>query len=73
MSHDELISRLDAVITMAGTTDPFGLIDLALVALRSDINAQKQVQEAEDENIEAAYKDWEERNGYPAVCANANY
>lgn len=73
MPHDEILVRLDEVIALASEVDPFSPVDLALAKLRSDINAQKLAQQAEDENIEVAFKEWQERNGYLAVCSYADY
>lgn len=67
MSHSELLAKLDAVIALSGSVDPFGAVDVALIALRSEINADTLAEEAA---LEAAYL---EREDYCHTCAYASY
>jgi hypothetical protein len=67
MSHAEILAKLDAVIALSGSVDPFGAVDLALITLRSEINADTLAQEAA---LESAYL---EREDYRHACTYASY
>jgi hypothetical protein len=74
MSHADLLVKLDALIALSGDFAPFSKVDLALIALRSEINSEwLPADKPTDDEFEAEYTRWEEEKGFAHACTYAAY